>query len=162
MPHSYRARTAIARPPSTATEPAAKLAAAPVAMVLGPVVVLVVAPEPLPLPEVVVVRVTLVGPEVAVVERLPLGVMLAKVDADLLEEVALVVAVTDTLPEELVDEPLAELVTDALPELLTELVEPPVMWKGNEYWKMVLSESRLICRPYVEAEPRDELTDHAN
>jgi len=37
----------------------------------------------------------------------------------------------------------------AEPELLLEPPESPVMWNGNEYWKMAVLESREMTNPYV-------------
>lgn len=40
-------------------------------------------------------------------------------------------------------EPVAE------PEPDAEELEPPVMWKGKEYWSVVGAESSVISNPYV-------------
>lgn len=53
-----------------------------------------------------------------------------------------IVADAEAVPEPEVDE------GEPVPEL-EELDEPltGVIWNGNEYWKMVLSESRVMRRP---------------
>jgi hypothetical protein len=127
-----------------ATEPTAMVAAAPVATVEGPVVL--EAPEPV----VVLVRVTLVGPPVAVVDRLPAGVTVEKVEvgAARLLEVELPEDVVTVVDEPVLEtDPVAEEPVEVEPVVLLELVLPPVMWKGKEYWKMVVSESRTSLSP---------------
>ncbi len=123
----------MARPPSRAMEPVATEPAPPVATVVGELEVL--EPEPEPEPLAVVVRVTLVGPPVAVVERLPAGADEAT-EVTVLESGALEEGDDTRVLEATEDELDLEMVRVAVPlaeddELDTAL--PPVMWKGNEY-----------------------------
>ena len=116
------------------------------------------AEEPVPEPDGTTTDVTVVAGE-PVVDRLLLAVGIP------LSDVMVEVMVSATLPVELEPEvPEAEaevtvLVTVAVPEPEAEELDEaplPSMAKGNEYWKIVSSESHWIFRPYVASAPRSE------
>lgn len=75
----------------------------------------------------------------AVVDRLPGTVVTTTVEV---EEAELAVVVTEPEPE-----PDAEAEPDAPPDEEELEGEPPVMWKGKEYWKTVVLESSWILMP---------------
>lgn len=125
----YRATIARTSPPNRATELAPTMTAgllgteAPVELVL----------------EADVVRVT------AVVERLP------PVGADVMVGFAPVVTVVLVLERVLLDSlALLALLLEDNDELVAAVA---LMLKGNEYWKIVASESRVMRRPYVASFP---------
>lgn len=103
--------------------------------------------------EVLVVLVTSVLDGVPVVERLP------PVGAEVMVGVASVVSVVSVVVASLLEVPEADvlLVVSVLPLLEDEDDEVPsalaLMVKGNEYWKIVGSESRVMRMPYVFSVP---------
>jgi hypothetical protein len=100
-----------------------------------------------PVDEVEAVVVTpVVWERVEVVDRLPAGVEVeVKVNPEL-EAVEVVVEPTAEVTDP--DAALDVVVVEATAEE-PEDEEPPVMWKGKEYWKMVELVSQLIMTPYV-------------
>lgn len=150
--------------PKAATAPAATLPAPAVTMAD----VLAVVPEPVVDADVVAVVsvVAPLGPPVAAGPEAE-GVMEGEEE----EEVAPVPVAEEEEDEEVpvgllsvveadaeaLDE--KEEVEDSELELLLDVVEPEaaLIWKGNEYWKVEASESKLILMPYV-AKPGTSLS----
>jgi hypothetical protein len=138
----YRAKAAAARAPSMAMGPTARVAAALVGTVATDEVLEATVEGVWVRTEVMVV----LGASVAVVERLPTGaeVVLAAEDASVAAEL-LALAEPDAVAE-----------ADELDSVVSLL--PPEMAKGNEYWKMLELESRVIWMPYTAREPSEEGT----
>lgn len=109
-----------------------------------------------PVDEGLVAVVSVVEPAVlAVIDELPLPTVGTRVPEPAAEEVVAVVTAAESeevvvgteeleLTETLVELRLEVLGTVAAAELL---VLSPSIWKGNEYWKMLLSVSSSIFRP---------------